>query len=214
MGCNSSKGVSETTSKSTGASSGAARTKCGSHLKSADELVNWPEFPADCKSLVSKYLTKEIWDKYHDKSDASGVSFKTCVFSGCQNIDSGIGVYAGSADSYTAFADFFDKIVQDYHGHSPADSHVSNMDASQLQCPPFAENEAALIKSTRIRVGRNLAAVPLGPGITNEQRDEIMAKVVTACNAFEGDLAGSFYALDSMDAATQQQLIDDHFLFK
>ena len=71
-----------------------------------------------------------------------------------------------------------------------------------------------MIKSTRIRVGRNLAEYPLGPGITNEQRNEIMGKVVQACNQFEGDLAGTFYPLDGMDAATQQKLIDDNFLFK
>jgi len=207
MGCNSSKGVSETSSK-------AGRTTCGAHLKSPEDLKSWPEFPAGTKSLVSKHLTKEIWDKYHDKKDASGVSFKTCVFSGCQNVDSGIGCYAGSMDSYTTFNDFFDRIIQEYHGHAPTDSHVSDMDASALNCPPFPEEDAAMIKSTRIRVGRNLADVPLGPGITNEQRKEIMQKVVNACNEFEGDLAGSFYALDGMDPATQQQLIDDHFLFK
>ena len=208
MGCNSSKGVSETSAK------GGDRTMCGSHLKSPEDLKSFPQFPEGTKSLVSKHLTRDIWNKYHDKKDASGVSFKTCVFSGCQNVDSGIGCYAGSADSYTTFADFFDKIVQEYHGHSPTDSHVSNMNASELQCPPFPEEDAAMIKSTRIRVGRNLADFPLGPGITNEQRNEIMDKVVQACNEFDGDLAGRFYALDSMSAADQQQLIDDHFLFK
>ena len=105
-------------------------------------------------------------------------------------------------------------VLQWHHGHAPTDSHVSDMDASALNCPPFPEEDAAMIKSTRIRVGRNLADVPLGPGITNEQRKEIMQKVVNACNEFEGDLAGQFYALEGMDPATQQQLIDDHFLFK
>merc|ERR1712022_55360 len=42
----------------------------------------------------------------------------------------------------------------------------------------------------------------------------IMEKVVAACNTFEGDLKGTFYPLEGMDPATQQQLIDDHFLFK
>merc|ERR1712078_682267 len=46
------------------------------------------------------------------------------------------------------------------------------------------------------------------------QRDEIMAKVVAACETFEGDLKGTFYPLEGMDAAVQKQLIDDHFLFK
>jgi len=207
MGCNSSKGVSDTKSK-------GPRTMCGDHLNSPDDLVNWPQFPEGTKSTLSKFLTKDIWDKYGDKSDKYGVSFKTCIFSGCKNTDSGIGCYAGSEDSYTAFKDFFDKVVQDYHGHAPTDSHVSNMDASQLNCPPFTEEEAAMIKSTRIRVGRNLADFALGPGITNEQRDDIMGKVVEACNKFDGELAGTFYPLDGMQPDVQQKLIDDHFLFK
>ena len=209
MGCNSSKGVSGPSQKAD-----PGRVMCGSHLKKPEDLTGWPQFPKDTTSLVSKHLTKDIWEQYHDKSDSAGVSFKTCVFSGCQNVDSGIGCYAGSQDSYTTFANFFDKIIQEYHGHAPTDKHQSDMDASSLNCPPFAEHEAALIKSTRIRVGRNLADFPLGPGITNEQRNEIMQKVVQACSQFEGDLAGTFYPLDGMDAATQKQLIDDHFLFK
>ena len=190
------------------------RTIVGSHLNSPDDLVSWPQFPADCKSLLSKHLTKDIWDKFHDKSDAAGVSFKQCIFSGCKNVDSGIGVYAGSADSYNAFKPFFDRIIMEYHGHGPFDQHVSNMDASQLNCPPFSEEEAALIKSTRIRVGRNLDGFPLGPGISDSDRDKVMQAVVDACSGFEGDLKGTFYPLDGMSEDVQKQLINDHFLFK
>jgi creatine kinase/arginine kinase len=71
-----------------------------------------------------------------------------------------------------------------------------------------------MVKSTRIRVGRNLAGYPLGPGVSNDQRNEIMKKVVKACETFEGDLAGTFYPLAGMKKDVQQQLIDDHFLFK
>merc|ERR1712060_934648 len=177
MGCNASKGVSETTQ----------RTMCGSHLKTPEDLVHWPQFPEGSQqSSVARFLDKKIWDKYHNKSDAAGVSFK----------------------------DFFDKVILDYHKHGPNDKHVSNMNASELECPPFTEEEAALVKSTRIRVGRNLADFPLGPGVTDEQRNQIMDTVVAACNEFEGDLAGKFYALDTMSEADQNQLIADHFLFK
>ena len=58
-----------------------------------------------------------------------------------------------------------------------------------------------MIKSTRIRVGRNLANYPLGPGVTREQRNEIEQKVVQACSQFDGDLAGTFYSLGSMTEA-------------
>jgi hypothetical protein len=45
------------------------------------------------------------------------------------------------------------------------------MDYEKLVCPPFDDEDAKMIKSTRIRVGRNLAKFPLGPGITREQRN-------------------------------------------
>ncbi len=188
--------------------------KCGSHLKSIDDLTRFPLFPEGTTSAVARFNTREMWDKFHDKKDACGVPYKLCIFSGCKNIDSGIGVYCGSHDSYKTFSPLLDQVIEFYHGHKPEDKHVSDMDASKLTCPPLPADEAAMIVSTRIRVGRNLEGFPLGPGVTKEQRDDIMQKVVDACNTFEGDLKGTFYPLEGMDKATQDQLIADHFLFK
>lgn len=183
--------------------------------KTADDLKDWDTFfPAGTKSLLSKYLSKEIWEKYKDKKDACGVTFKTCVFSGIKNLDSGIGLYAGSHDSYTCFSDLFDKVIEDYHGHKPTDSHTSNMNSKGLKNVDFSPEDAKMVNSTRIRVGRNLEGYPLGPGVTKEQRLDIMNKVVKACETFQGDLKGTFYPLEGMDKATQEKLINDHFLFK
>lgn len=140
---------------------------CGSHLKSPNDLTGFPVFPSGTKSLLMKHLSKELWAKYADDKDKYDFTFKQAIFSGCKNTDSGIGVYAGSSDSYSKFADFFDLIVEDYHKHKKADLHVSDMDSTKLNCPPFSEEDAKMIKSTRIRVGRNLDGIPLGPGITN-----------------------------------------------
>jgi protein-arginine kinase len=188
--------------------------EAGTHLKSPNDITGFPVFPAGTKSLLSKNLTRTVWDALKDEKDAQGVSFKQAILSGCQNIDSGIGVYAGSHDSYTSFSALFDPIIEQYHGHKKGDKHVSNMDASKLVCPPFPAEDAAMIVSTRIRVGRNLAGVPLGPGISKEQRDDVEKKVVEACGKFDGELAGKYYSLATMTEADQEQLIADHFLFK
>ncbi len=42
------------------------------------------------------------------------------------------------------------------------------MDFTKLIAPPLPDEDAKMIKSTRIRVGRNLADYPLGPGLTKE----------------------------------------------
>lgn len=72
------------------------------------------------------------------------------------------------------------------------------MDYTKLNAPPLPEDEAKMIKSTRIRVGRNLANYPLGPGLTQAQRIEIEQKVTKALTSFEGELAGKYYALTSL----------------
>jgi arginine kinase len=200
--CGSKDGVSETSKKV-------------SAFKSSEELVDFESFfPAGTKSEVCKCLTKEIWEEYKDMSCDEGVTFKTCIFSGVKNLDSGIGLYAGSHNSYTKFNKLFDQVIQNYHGHSPSDIHSSDMTSAGITNADFTEEDSAMVVSTRIRVGRNLAGYPLGPGVSKEQRDEIMSKVVAACKTFEGDLAGTFYPLDGMTKETQQSLIDDHFLFK
>ena len=176
--------------------------ECGSHLKKTSDLTGFPVFPPGTKSLLCKHLSKDIWSKYKDQKDKFGYTFKEAILSGCQNVDSGIGLYAGSHDSYTAFADLFDKVVETYHDHKKADKHVSNMDYTKLNTPPFTAGEARFIKSTRVRVGRNLADYPLGPGLSDEQRNEIMDKVTKACSTFEGELKGTFYPLKGMDKDT------------
>ncbi len=142
--------------------------QCGSHLKKPEDITGFPQFPAGTSSLVCKYLTQDIWDKLKDSKDKHNFTFKQAILSGCQNVHSGIGVYAGSHDTYYAFAPLMDKIIEDYHGHKPTDKHQSDMDYKKLSCPPFADEDAKMIRSTRIRVGRNLAAFPLGPGISKE----------------------------------------------
>jgi hypothetical protein len=192
----------------------AGRTHCGPWLKSIDDLTDFPLFPESTKSILSKVLTQEIWDEYKDQKDDAGVPFKVCILSGCQNVDSGVGVYAGSHSSYTKFNKLFDPVIEIYHGHKKTDKHVSEMNCDNLQCPPFPEDEAAMIKSTRIRVGRNLKEFALGPGISNEDRKKIMDYVVQACNSFTGDLQGKFYPLAGMNEKDRKKLVDDHFLFK
>ena len=72
------------------------------------------------------------------------------------------------------------------------------MDHNKLKCPPFSKEDAARIVSTRIRVGRNLADFPLGPGVTKQQRDQIEKTVSDALKKLTGEHAGTYYSLATM----------------
>jgi len=189
-------------------------TMMGSHLNNPAEITSFPYFPSGTSSLLAKCLTRDVWDKCKDRKDKYGYTFKQSIFSGAKWTNSGVGVYAGSHESYYDFAPFMDKIIETYHGHKATDKHISSMDVNELDCPDFPADEDAMINSTRIRVARNLADYPLGTSITAKQRLEVEAKVTQALSTFEGELKGKYYSLGKMTDAERKSLIEDHFLFK
>ncbi|CAD6221904.1 GSCOCG00005239001-RA-CDS, partial [Cotesia congregata] len=71
---------------------------------------------SDSKSLLKKHLTKEIFDALKTKKSGFGCSLLDVIQSGVENLDSGVGIYAPDAESYTLFGDLFDPIIDDYHG--------------------------------------------------------------------------------------------------
>ncbi|KAK8762479.1 hypothetical protein V5799_026255 [Amblyomma americanum] len=74
--------------------------------------------------------------------------------------------------------------------------------------------EGQYVISTRTRCGRSLEGYPFNPCLTEAQYREMENKVVSVLNSLDGEHQGTYYPLTGMSKEVQQQLIDDHFLFK
>jgi len=173
-------------------------------------MTDMPEIKSK-HSLVAKYVTAPLWEKL------SGVVTKTAGFTLAKAIacavqfdDQHCGIYAGDWDSYKDFSEVFDPLIQEYHGISADAVHTSDMDATKIK---GNIDPTAPVKSTRIRVGRNIDGFGLSPGITKEQRVGVENLMKKAFANLEGDLAGTYYPLTGMAENVRQQLVDDHFLF-
>lgn len=130
------------------------------------------------------------------------------------NPDSGVGIYAPDAESYTLFAPLFDPIIDDYHqGFKPTDKHPQS-DWGDLNTLVDVDPEGKYVVSTRVRCGRSLSGYPFNPCLTEANYKEIESKVAPILTTMEGELKGTYYPLTGMEKGVQQQLIDDHFLFK
>ena len=175
--------------------------------------MSYPCFTEEHKSLMSKYLTQDIFDKLKDLKTSNNFTVSDLINSGVKNPDSGIGAYAGDEESYTLFAPLFDKIIKDYHGFDIDDKHQSNLNSDDLNAPNL-DPENKYIVSTRIRVGRNLDELPLGPAISLQQRTKVEQIVSDALKSLEGNLKGNYYPLDNLSEQDKESLISDHFLFK
>ncbi len=175
--------------------------------------MKYPNFTKEHKSLMAKYLSKEVFEELKDLKTLNGFTLERAIKSGVDNPDSGIGVYAGDIESYTVFGALLDPIIEEYHGFLKSDIHKSNLNPDDLNAPNLdLKNE--YIVSTRIRVGRNLADFPLGPAISKEQRDEVEKIVSSALNSLEGSLEGRYFPLLGMSEEDRLSLVQDHFLFK
>ena len=175
--------------------------------------MEYPDFTGEYQSLMAKYLTREVFEQLKNVVTENGFSLKDAINSGLVNPDSSIGVYAGDLDSYRCFSPLFDPIIRHYHGFTEKQRHTSNLNPTEVE-QHNPDPEQRYIVSTRIRVGRNLADMPLGPAISKVLRGEVEARIVTALTQLSGSLSGHYYPLAGMSAALQTRLIDDHFLFK
>ncbi|KAL5010474.1 hypothetical protein ScPMuIL_012779 [Solemya velum] len=133
--------------------------------------------------------------------------------SGCENPDSGVGIYAADPDAYNVFADVLHPVIKDYHKvselkhPSPDFGDINNLGFDNLD----PSNE--YIVSTRVRVGRSHDSYGFPPVLDKEQRLSMEQKSREALESLTGELAGKYHPLLGMDKTTQQQLTDDHFLF-
>ncbi|XP_044731483.1 arginine kinase-like [Chrysoperla carnea] len=169
---------------------------------------------SNSKSLLKKYLTPEIFHKLKDQKTQMGSTLMDCIQSGLVNHDSGVGIYAADADAYTTFADLFDPIIDDYHkGFSKNKVHPAK-DFGDYKKLGNLDPEGKYIKSTRVRCGRSIQGYPFNPRMTVEHYKEIEDEVSKTLTSLEGEFKGCYYPLTGMAKQVQEQLINDHFLFK
>ena len=147
-------------------------------------------FPEKSKCLAKKYLSPEIYKLLKHKKTGSGFTLLKAVNSGIKNIDSSIGIYAGDSMSYDTFAPVFDPVIREYHDFSEGKKHKSDITKIELV---NLDPEKKYIRSTRIRIARNLNNFDFPPHINLSSRQKLEKKIVSALNSLKGNLQGQYY---------------------
>jgi len=170
---------------------------------------------SDCKSLLKKHLTKEVFDKTKSKTTPSfGSTLLDVIQSGVANLDSGVGIYAPDAEAYSTFSALFDPVIDTYHkGFSAKDKHPA-CNFGDVDSIKNVDPEGKYVLSTRVRGARSVKGLPFNPCMSKAQYQELEDKISGALNGLNGELKGKYYPLTGMTKDVQNQLIDDHFLFK
>lgn len=182
---------------------------------SGDVMDNYPVITKDMRSLMAKAITPELYKKYAGTATSGGYTFDQAIQAGLDAPHLGVGMAAGDEESYAAWPEMFDLIIEGWHGYPKdgvhkLDTNPDNLKMSAAQVEKFNE----FVISTRIRAGRSIRGLPLPPGTNRAQRRKVEEVIVNGLKTMTGELAGTYYALGGMTAEQETQLQDDHFLFQ
>jgi creatine kinase len=127
-----------------------------------DEL---PQFTPAHKSLMSKVLTKELFEKLKDVKSSKGYTLSNAIMTGVVTPHLGVGCTAGDEECWELFKDLYYPIIKGWHGYDAyTQKHPVDLDPSKVK---FTETQRELfnkyVLSTRIRAARNISGFAL-PG--------------------------------------------------
>ncbi|KAK3786729.1 hypothetical protein RRG08_000937 [Elysia crispata] len=186
------------------------------HVVEAEELFKQLSSAENCQSLLHKHLTQAVLDKLKEKKTSLGGTLANCIKSGCEILDSSIGVYACDQEGYKVFSDLFEPIIKEQHKlpekkavHHPH-TDFGNLEKANLE---NLDPDDKFIVSSRIRIGRSQDGFSFAPVINKESREQLETKTVEALNALSDSLKGTYHKLAELDADVQKSLAEDNLTF-
>jgi len=214
--------------------------KDDSYCKSPNDIhspryfKNYDDFASDLQKttgemMIRDVLTREMYDRYKDKTTKHGVTLDKCIKGGVDRARLGeewnvgkVGLLFGDAECVNMFEDLVVPIMVARHGGPKLPHPPPNLDGSKLLSHTIIDPNYVI--STRVRTGRSIRGFPLPPSISESQRKELEEIVVKALLTLGGELSGDYYPLagsntyakklGGIDKATEERLVKDHFLFQ
>jgi len=205
-----------------------------------DAASLYANLQGDSKSLLKKHLPKDVFTQLEKKTtktaDGTEGGLQHCIRSGCEHLDSGVGLYACDPQAYDTFRPLFDAVIKDYHNVTteeikhPEPSWGDEADIKELgNWGDQAALAEKMIVSTRVRVGRSYEGYGFPPIITDAKRAEIERNACSAFEEFAKDptltvlapkpgehhqgYPDGYMSLPQMSEAEVKQCTEDHFLF-
>ena len=176
-----------------------------------------PSYP-DLKShfnLMSRHLTPPIYHRLSQVKTASGFTIDQAIQTGIDNpgdpFNLTTGCVAGDEDSYSTFAELFDKVIYSANnGYTIDRVHCSDFDPFTITDGYFDPN---YVLSCQVMAARSIKGFSLLPHCTTRER-RIVETIVKECvTHMPHPYKGSYYSLSSISPEDRGYLSSRNFLF-
>jgi creatine kinase/arginine kinase len=167
-------------------------------------------FHVSSHSKIKQHLTPKLYNDLKKIRTPWGYSLDQAIRSGIENPDSTIGIYAGDVESYDCFAPVLLPIIEDYHHLTQGWSHKTGLKEVNLT---DLDPEKIFIRSSRIRVARNLYRFPFSGNMNRDQRLALEDTVKQTFATLPCNLSGTYTAFTDLNEKQFNALLDKGLAF-
>eukprot|EP01041_Mallomonas_annulata_P010871 gene10871-22703_t len=178
---------------------------------------DFPLFTSEHMSLMSKYLTPEIYEQCIQRKSTSTSSscfgFRDAIFCGVEHPLHGVGIVAGDKDSYNLYKVIFDPIISELH----YDVNLTELACNKLPVGVTSRDidltigldPYSRIISCRVDIVRNIDSMPFLPAVKRGQRRDIEKVITNALSDLTGPLFGEYHKLSNLTDDDNQSLLNE-----
>ncbi|XP_072559993.1 creatine kinase B-type [Paramormyrops kingsleyae] len=151
---------------------------------------------------MGRILTPHMYERQFSRATESGVIFDDVIRPGLEEpgTPSGpmsVGCLAGDAQSYILFCDFFDRVIEGYHGYKiTSSSQESDFNYDNLKGGDDLDGSYALGCSVSVR--RSVDGFTFPTHCSRGERRRLYALASKALSQLDGEFPGHLYSLEEL----------------
>ncbi|KAI1896917.1 hypothetical protein AGOR_G00099810 [Albula goreensis] len=150
-------------------------------------------------TCMAKVLTLDMYTRQFNRATESGVIFDDIIRPGLEDPGEisgpmSVGCLAGDAQSYILFCEFFDRVIDAYHGHKLSNSQQSDFNYENLKGGDDLDRTYVL--SCEVAVRRSVEGFSFPTHCSRAERRQLLTLAKKAFSLGSEDLPGNMYALD------------------
>ncbi|XP_065816887.1 zgc:172076 isoform X2 [Labrus bergylta] len=170
------------------------------------------EFPDLCRNStwMGRILTPAMYRRQFDRCTRSGVIFDDVIRPGLEEPGDwsgpvSVGCVAGDAQSYVLFCDFFDRVIEAFHGHKVTSQTPEN-DFNYDNLKGGDDLDRLYVVSCEVSVIRGVEDFSFPTHCSRGERRQLLSLASRALQQLQDQLPGCLLSLEDLNQEQQREL--------
>ncbi|XP_051979548.1 zgc:172076 [Xyrauchen texanus] len=163
-------------------------------------------------TLMGRILNLHMYTRQFNRATESGVIFDDIIRPGLEDPGQptgpkGVGCLAGDAQSYILFCDFFDQIIEGYHGYKITSNTVQESDFNYDNLKGGDDFDRSYVLSCEVTAGRSIEDYCFPTHCSRGERRQLHTLAKTVLGELGEDLPGMFYSIDELSHESEDRSV-------